>query len=118
MSMSVVGVRDADSLKSSVPKRGWAGVMGRRNCTAAEVDFEADWPPAREKGGEIRRAPRRMRRPGAVLPAFVGSGEVVTEGVEWLSSLTDRILDAVLDNAPSSPPNANSSCSGIMSSVS
>ena len=82
MSMSVVGVRNADSLMSSEPRRGWVGVMGRRNCTVPGADFEADRSPAREKGGDIRRAPRRVRRLGVGFASSVGSDEVVTEGVE------------------------------------
>ena len=118
MSMSVVGVRNADSLKSSAPKRGRVGVIGRKNCTAPEVDFGADWSPAWETGGETRRAPRRLSRLGAVFAPFVGSEEVVTEGVERLPFLTDSNLDVVLDNPSSSPPIAESSCSGIISLVS
>lgn len=82
MSMSVIGVRNADSLISSVPRRGWVGVMGRRNCATPEVDFGADWSPAWENGGEIRGAPRRVSRPGAVFAPFARTDEVVTEGVE------------------------------------
>lgn len=82
MSMSVVGVRNADSLNCSTPKRGWVGVMGRRNCTAPGVGFEADRSATREKGGEIRRAPRRVSKPGARFALFVGSNAVATEGVE------------------------------------
>lgn len=118
MSMSVVGVRNADSLKSSVPKRGRVGVMGRRRFIEPVADLEADWSPAWGKGGDIRRAPRRLRRPGAVFAPFVGSDEVVTEGVMRLSSLTDRSLDVELDNPSSSPPISISSCSGTISLVS
>ena len=82
ISMSVVGVRNADSLDSSVPKRGWVGVMGRRNCADPGVDLEADRSAARENGGEIRRAPRRVSRPGAEIASFVESDGVVTEGIE------------------------------------
>ena len=80
--MSVVGVRNADSLNSSVPKRGWVGVMGRRNCADPGVDLEADRSPVREKGGEIRRAPRRVNSPGVDAVSFVESDEAVTEGIE------------------------------------
>lgn len=107
ISMSVVGVRNADSLKSFVPKNGRVGVMGRRNCTAPGVDFVVDRSPAREKGGETRRAPRReMSMPGGGFAPSVGSDEVATEGVDWLPSLTDRSLDVVLHNSSSSPPMA------------
>ena len=82
MSMSVVGVRNADSLNSSAPRRGWVGVMGRRNCTDPGVGLEADRSVAREKGGEIRRAPRRVSRPGAEVASFVGSDDVITDGIE------------------------------------
>ena len=82
MSMSVVGVRNADSSSSSTPKRGWVGVMGRRNCTAPGVGFGANRSAAREKGGEIRRAPRRVSKLGAGFASFVGTDAVATDGVE------------------------------------
>ncbi|KAL9138394.1 MAG: hypothetical protein Q9175_000377 [Cornicularia normoerica] len=116
--MSVVGVRNADSWKSSPPEKGWVGVMGRRNSTALGVDFEADWSPAWENGGEILRAPRRVSKPRAVFAPSDEADEVVTEGVGWLSSLTDRSLDVELDNPLSSPPVANSLSSNIISLVS
>ena len=118
ISISVVGVRKADSLKSSVPKRGCVGVIGRRNCTVPDADFEVEKFPAWENGGEILRAPRRVSRPGPAFAPFAGSDEVVKEGIEWLSSLTDRSLDVELDNPLSSVSIAISSCPGIISFVS